>query len=47
MKVENSRGFGKTSVRWSVESASDETATALNEAIREAVEAVEKGEADT
>lgn len=44
MNVENSRGFGKTRVEWSIESSSDETATTLNEAIREAVEAVERGE---
>jgi hypothetical protein len=44
MRVENDRGFGKTRVEWSVESETDETATTLNAAIREAIESVAVGD---
>lgn len=46
MNIENSKGFGKTRVEWSIDSSTDETATELNAAIREAVEDVRTGSSE-
>jgi hypothetical protein len=46
MRIENDRGFGKTRVEWAVESETDETATALNAAIHEAIESVAVGDSE-